>query len=289
MQAKFDIDFTTEKKDGNINILVADVKEHLVTYYTNHLKVFTDGSVFDSNAGCGFVIPALKIQKSFSLGKNFSIFTAELYAILMALTFLSDSDYAFFNIVLCVDSKSVLYSLQDWDSKIRKDLLFDIRHMIHYIMSRGTGITFCWVPSHCGIYWNERADKLAKQGAMRQLPESSLKIDVHEINSLLEHLMYTNFIPVKREILDCSRYVSNLIYKMRLNSWKTKFSQNVACACSQPISFEHIFFQCPIFKSLFEDSNVEVQSKGTIEEILNRPDIISSATVITRSVINVFL
>ena len=81
---------------------------------------------------------------------------------------------------------------------------------------------------------------------MRQLPENKLKIDVHEINSLLEHQMYTHSIPVKRDILVCSRQVSNLIHKMRLNSWKTKFSQNVTCACSQPLSCEHILFYCPI-------------------------------------------
>ena len=156
-------------------------------------------------------------------------------------------------------------------------------------MSRGTGIAFCWIPSLCGIYWNERADKLAKQGAMRHLPESNLKIDVHEINSLLEHLMSTRSVLVKRDILSCSRHVSNLIYKMRLNSWKTKFSQNVTCACSQPISIEHIIFHCPILKSLFEESGIEVQTKGSVKEVLHSPDIISLARIIASSVINVLL
>ena len=35
--------------------------------------------------GAGFVLPDLKVQKSFYLGKGFSVFTSELYAILMAL------------------------------------------------------------------------------------------------------------------------------------------------------------------------------------------------------------
>ena len=38
--------------------------------------------------GAGFVIPDLNVQKSFYLGKRFSIFTSELYAILMALNYI---------------------------------------------------------------------------------------------------------------------------------------------------------------------------------------------------------
>ena len=76
---------------------------------------------------------------------------------------------------------------------------------------------------------------------------------------------------------------------MRLNSWKTKFSQNATRACSQPISIDHIIFHCPILKSLFEDSGFEVQTKSTVEEISHSPNIIPIATIVTKSVINVLL
>ena len=50
--------------------------------YQNHIKIFTDGSFLDSlDSGAGFVIPESKVQKSFYLGKGFSIFTSELYAV----------------------------------------------------------------------------------------------------------------------------------------------------------------------------------------------------------------
>ena len=40
-------------------------------------KMFTNGSVLDSLlSGAGYVIPDLKVQKSFYLGKSFSIFTS---------------------------------------------------------------------------------------------------------------------------------------------------------------------------------------------------------------------
>ena len=78
-------------------------------------KNVTHGSVLDwLDSGAGFVIPDLKVQKSFYLGTSFSIFTSELYAILMALNHNCNIPLEAFNILICVDSKSALYALQNW-------------------------------------------------------------------------------------------------------------------------------------------------------------------------------
>ena len=80
--------------------------------YQNHTKIFIDGSILDSlDSGSEFVIPELKVQKSFYLGNGFSIFTSELYAILMVLNYICNIKLAIFNFLICVDSKSVLYSI----------------------------------------------------------------------------------------------------------------------------------------------------------------------------------
>ena len=74
----FDIDHTNLTKTENPNLLSVSVKSHMETNYISHLKVFTDGSVLDNKqAGAAFVIPALKLEKSYFLGKHFSIFTAQ--------------------------------------------------------------------------------------------------------------------------------------------------------------------------------------------------------------------
>ena len=79
INAEFDTDYTGLKKNESTNILAIQVREHLNNKYQNHIKIFTDGSVLDSlDSGAGFVIPELKVQKSFYLGKGFSIFTSEL-------------------------------------------------------------------------------------------------------------------------------------------------------------------------------------------------------------------
>ena len=96
------------------------------------------------------------MQKPFYLGKGFSIFTSELYAILMASYYICNIQLAIFNSLMCVDSKSVLYALKNWDCKMRTDIFYEVMYFMHCTMSRGIGIQFCWVPSHCGLYWNEK-------------------------------------------------------------------------------------------------------------------------------------
>ena len=135
------------------------------------------------------------MQKSFYLGKGFSIFTAELYALLMALNYTCNIQFAIaiYSFVICVDSKSVLCALKNWNSKMRGDIFYEVKYLIHCIMYKGIGNEFCWVPSHCGLYWNEISDKLAKQCAMKNMSEISsnnLLFSSHEIISLLKKTVY---------------------------------------------------------------------------------------------------
>ena len=80
INAKFDTDYTDLKKSSSTNILTIEVREHLINSYQNHIKSFTDGSVLDSDSGAGFVIPELKVQKSFYLGNFFFNFFSPPYS-----------------------------------------------------------------------------------------------------------------------------------------------------------------------------------------------------------------
>ena len=101
-------------------------------------------------------------------GKGFSIITSELHAILMALNYKCNFQLEISTFLICVDSNLVLYGLKNWDCKMRGDILYEVKYLIQCIIYRGIGIEFCWVPSHCGLYWNEISDKLVKQGAMKK-------------------------------------------------------------------------------------------------------------------------
>ena len=101
-------------------------------------------------------------------------------------------------------------------------------------MYTGIGIEFCWLPSHCGLYWNEISDKLAKQGVIKNMSEitsNNLLLSSHEINSLLKKTVYKQTEKSKSAIPSCSRYLARVICKLRLNSWNSKYSQNVTNIC----------------------------------------------------------
>ena len=122
-------------------------------------------------------------------------------------------------------------------------------------MSRGIGIELCWVPSYCGLYWNKISDKFAKQGAMKNTSEVSynnLQLSYHETASVLEKAVHQELQKIKSVIPSRSRYLARVIYKLRLNSWNTKYSQNVTCVCKNIISVKHILIECPITINLFQ-------------------------------------
>ena len=79
----------------------------------------------------------------------------------MALIYICNIQLAILNLFVCAV-----------DCKIRGDILYEIKYLIHCIMYKGIGTEFCWVPSHCGLSWNEVSDKLAKQAAMKNMSET---------------------------------------------------------------------------------------------------------------------
>ena len=83
------------------------------------------------------------MQKAFYLRKAFSKFTSELYAILMALNCICNIQLAIFKFLICVDSKS----LKNWDCKMRGDIFYEVKYLIHCIMYRGIGIFVCFAYS----------------------------------------------------------------------------------------------------------------------------------------------
>ena len=59
-----------------------------------------------------------------------------------------------------------------------------------------------------GLYWNETSDRLAKQGAMKnvsEIPHNNLLLSSHETVSVLEKTDYKELEKSKSAILSCSR------------------------------------------------------------------------------------
>ena len=88
-----------------------------------------------------------------------SVFTAEAKAIDLALDFVNKCNYTD-KFVFFPDSLSVLQALNHTSSKNSQIQQLLLKH--HGISSLKT-VIYCWIPSHIGIYGNEKVDKSAKE------------------------------------------------------------------------------------------------------------------------------
>ena len=85
------------------------------------------------------------------------------------------------------DSKSVLESIDDQDSK--NPIMIDILDDLQNFTRRGISVMFCWIPSHIGIDpGNDRADEAAQSAIDDGLPNVTHK------------LPYSDFVPNVRQL-----------------------------------------------------------------------------------------
>ena len=102
------------------------------------------------------------------LPDNASIFTAELKAIDLALDAVSESEDREF--IIFSDSLSVLLSLKN--KELDNPLIINVLHSLHTLSTAHNTFVFCWIPSHIGIYGNEKADMAAKEALSLDITNS---------------------------------------------------------------------------------------------------------------------
>ncbi|GBN39539.1 hypothetical protein AVEN_209784-1 [Araneus ventricosus] len=132
--------------------LFADHRE----VYQNFIPIFTDGSKCSSST---FACVFIKSTLSFQLHKSCSIFTAEITAILHALSEISSGPPD--NYIIYSDSLSALESMTSLN-RFSHPLTLNILELHDRLIAKGFTILFCWIPSRVGVSGNELADNLAR-------------------------------------------------------------------------------------------------------------------------------
>lgn len=148
--------------------------------------VYTDASKSaGGKVGVAFVVPELKICKTERLTNDLAVYTAELVAILTALSWV-EGYRPKGGVLIASDSASALMSIQNIMSESRQDIVLEIVQMVNRIINSGTDVTFLWIPAHIGVRGNELADINAKKASVA--PEVTLEISYSktEVKSLVK-------------------------------------------------------------------------------------------------------
>ena len=150
----------------------------ILSYPENYIQIYTDGSADKgtTNAGYGarieYVDQACE-EISEPCGDLCSNYEAEAFAIEAALqqvkeTF-SRNPNKIGDCVIFSDARSCLEAIktQEFKNKAIRDLAI---HLSSFLEDHRITLVLQWIPSHCNIPGNERADILAKRGASKEQP-----------------------------------------------------------------------------------------------------------------------
>ena len=151
---------------------IEEIKSAFLSHKDEHdsIHIYTDGSKKEDGVGYASVLPTYNIAGG--LPDEASIFTAELYAIKATVEYLIENEEESTNYTIFCDSQSVLQTLK---SKTNKSfIVVTLQQLLFHASNKNININLCWVPGHCGIAGNDKADIQAKSAsssvdALRQL------------------------------------------------------------------------------------------------------------------------
>ncbi|MCG8096109.1 MAG: reverse transcriptase-like protein, partial [Candidatus Thiodiazotropha endolucinida] len=180
------------KKTDNKKKIEEITKRYIKQNYQADLQIFTDGSKNKATdtVGCAFVIPSYRYSEKLKLNKDISIFSAELTAIIKALTWIRDNKPE--NVVILTDSLSAIQAMKGLDSKSRPDMIMEINNLIDEILVHKIILNIDWCPSHCNVSGNEMADEAAGAGAQHGKPHN-ISLAKTEVYALIKNKIKTKW------------------------------------------------------------------------------------------------
>lgn len=249
--------------------------------------IYTDGSKDKENTSFAVVSDKGELINIGLLFPFSSIFTAEMLAIRFATNYASTAKGKY---IICTDSKASINALQNLSNK--EPLIEFVRTKLNKFKTK---IKLMWVPGHCGILGNERADLAAKNvsGSPSIYNNITVKADISRYLNLhiardmddnwskYQHA-YTAINPDRKKSIlppGISAQQSKIYTRCRLGHTKVTHEYLLlgkprpSCSrCHCTLSINHILDFCPKFsdarKNIFQnDKPSDLLKKSTLENI----------------------
>lgn len=127
------------------------------------IMFYTDGSKMSDNTGAGITGPGVNV--SIPMGRWTTVFLAEIYAILECASICLRRKYRHARICVFSDSQAALNALKSYTCQSK--LVWECIQVLKQL-AMNNQVSLYWVPGHCGIEKNEKADFLARRGSNTQ-------------------------------------------------------------------------------------------------------------------------
>ena len=141
-----------------------------------HGTIYTDGSKTDEGVACAAVFPQQGKNCHVSLPNECSVYTAELYGLVLGLQIVESSAKGRY--LIGSDSLSALEAIHS--KNLSNPLLISFFARYNELNTAGYEVLLAWIPGHVGICGNEMADRLAREAVKNRpinmkVPYSDLK------------------------------------------------------------------------------------------------------------------
>ena len=202
--------FLETKKQG---LLDEEMRAIFVAHLERHptVHIYTDGS--KSTEGVGFAAVFPNTTSGGRLAGEFSIFTAELYAINAAVYEIlkGTTDGNRFTIFL---TRSALLALRS-DSSF-SPIVVETKELIRRAEEGNIIIDLCWVPGHVNVRGNKKADAAAKDAALRAqtaphkaIPHTDMRRPLREAITNRWHREWNSLARGGRKLREIKKYVKD--------------------------------------------------------------------------------
>lgn len=251
------------------------------------IRVYTDGSAQNAvqNGGAGVYIEYPNNTRDMArvpTGKYCHNYDAEIQAIKIATEKLLNTNSGTQPVVLLTDAKSVLEALLSGKLPVLRTLLSELGGQRR--------VTIQWIPSHCGVPGNERADRLAKEGAVEEQPD--VPVTYHQKKRMIKSVRKPPT-PAQDDYHVMDRPEQVIILRLRTghnrlrNHMYTKFKigESAMCTCGlAPQTADHILQDCPKYdisrRSFWpRETTVEDKLYGPLSELKQTVKFIQETTL----------